>query len=111
VTPVGTFTVISVAVAVSAFAETPLNVTVLFAGVVLKLVPLIVIVSPSSPLPGLILLMVGADTVGVGTTVVGVGVGTTVVGVGVGTTVVGVGVGPDTVGVGTMVPPPPPPPL
>jgi hypothetical protein len=52
VAPDGTVVTIDVAVELSTVAVTPLNVTVLFAAVVSKIVPWIVTVSPTSPLVG-----------------------------------------------------------
>jgi hypothetical protein len=52
VAPVGTFTVNVVAVAAETVATTPLNLTILLASVVLKLVPVIVTVVPTTPLTG-----------------------------------------------------------
>ncbi len=62
--PTGTVVVILVAVAAMTPAATPLNVTTLFAGVVLKLLPVIVTVAPIAPLAGL-----KPDMDGVGKTV------------------------------------------
>ena len=59
VAPEGTLTVMLVEVEAVTVAGVPLNVTVLLAGVELKLVPVIVIVVPTAPLPGLKLVMVG----------------------------------------------------
>jgi hypothetical protein len=59
VAPEGTVVVIVVDVAAETAAVTPLNLTVLFRGVVLKLVPVMVTVVPIEPLEGLMLVMVG----------------------------------------------------
>jgi hypothetical protein len=59
VAPAGTNTVKVVDVASVIEAEVPLNVTRLFAGVVLKFVPLIVTVAPTAPLVGLKFVKVG----------------------------------------------------
>jgi hypothetical protein len=59
VAPAGTITVSVVEVAPVTVAATPLNCTVLFAGVVLKLVPVIVTVAPTAPLVGVKLDIVG----------------------------------------------------
>jgi hypothetical protein len=64
VAPLGTATTNFVAVAEEGVAAvTPLNLTVLFAAVVLKFVPLIVTDVPIGPLVGVKLVMVGGDTV------------------------------------------------
>ncbi len=52
VAPVGTVVVIDVAVAAVTVACVPLNLTVLLAAVVLKLLPLIVTEAPTAPLVG-----------------------------------------------------------
>ena len=64
VAPTGTVVVSDVIVAAVTVAVVPLNVTTLFAGVVLKFVPEIVTVAPTAPLPG-----VNEVNVGVGSTV------------------------------------------
>ena len=66
VAPPGTVVVIVVAVLFVIVAVTPLNFTVLFADVVLKLVPVIVTVVPVVPLVGLKLETVGAEPTGGG---------------------------------------------
>ncbi len=64
VAPLGTLTTSCVAVAVVGVAAVvPLNLTVLFAAVVLKFVPVIVTVVPIGPLVGVKLVTVGGDTV------------------------------------------------
>jgi len=60
VAPAGTVTVSWVAVAAVTVANMPLNLTVLSAAVVLKLVPVMVIVVPTPPVAGVKLVMVGA---------------------------------------------------
>jgi hypothetical protein len=60
VAPAGTDVVILVAVLAAAVAVVPLNRTVLFAGVVLKFVPVIVTVVPIGPEAGLKLVIVGS---------------------------------------------------
>ena len=60
VAPIGTVTVIDVAVAADTVACVPLNLMVLFAGVVLKLLPVMVTVVPTAPLVGVNEVMVGA---------------------------------------------------
>ena len=60
VAPVGTDVVMLVAVLAETVAVVPLNFTVLFAGVALKLVPVIITEVPTAPLVGLKLVMVGA---------------------------------------------------
>jgi hypothetical protein len=62
VAPVGTVTVSCVAVAAVTVAAIPLKVTVLAEAVVLKFVPVIITVVPTTPLVGVKLVMVG-DTV------------------------------------------------
>jgi len=59
VAPVGTEVVILVAVDAVTTAVVPLNLTVLFAGVASKLVPVIVTLVPSGPLVGVKLAIVG----------------------------------------------------
>ena len=61
VVPGGTVTVMLFAVLAVTVAATPLNVTVLLAGVVLKLAPLITTVLPTFPPVGEKLVMVGGD--------------------------------------------------
>jgi len=56
----GAFTTSVVAVALVTFVATPLNLTVLSAGVVLKLVPVMVTVVPAIPDAGLIAEMAGS---------------------------------------------------
>ena len=68
VAPVGTVAVIVVAVELVTVAWVPLNVTVLFAGVVSKLVPVIVTTVPTAPELGLMLETVGAAA-GIGCTI------------------------------------------
>ena len=63
VAPVGTVVVILVAVEVVTTAVVPLNFTILFAGAVLKFVPVIVTVASTAPLNGLKLVMVGGGSV------------------------------------------------
>jgi len=60
VAPCGTVTVSEVAVAAVTVAAAPLNVTVLFAGVVLKLVPVMMTFVPAAPTSGLIPVTIGA---------------------------------------------------
>jgi hypothetical protein len=62
VAPTGTVTVSEFAVAAVTVAKVPLKRTVLLAGIVLKLVPVIVTVAPTAPLVGEKLVMVGAGT-------------------------------------------------
>jgi hypothetical protein len=64
---VGTVVVMLVAVLAVATAVVPLNLTILFAGVVLKLVPVIVTVVPITPEVGVNEVMLGT---GVGTVTV-----------------------------------------
>jgi hypothetical protein len=59
VAPVGTVVVIDVAVLAVTTAVVPLNFTILFAGVVLKFVPVIVTVVPTTPVAGVKDEMVG----------------------------------------------------
>jgi hypothetical protein len=59
VAPTGTVVDIDVAVLVSTVANVPLKLTVLLAGVILKLVPVIVTGVPAIPLNGLKLVIVG----------------------------------------------------
>jgi hypothetical protein len=59
VAPVGTVVVIEVAVDAETVAAVPLNFTVLFAAVVLKFVPVMVTVAPTTPDAGVKLVMVG----------------------------------------------------
>lgn len=61
--PVGTEVVMLAAVLAVATAVVPLNLTVLFAGVVSKFVPVIVTEDPTGPLIGLKLLIVGGVTI------------------------------------------------
>lgn len=63
VAPAGTVVVIDVAVLAVTTAVVPLKFTVLFGGVVLKLVPVIVTVAPMLPLAGVKLMMVGVGGV------------------------------------------------
>jgi hypothetical protein len=63
VAPAGTDVVMLVAVLAVAVAVVPLKRTVLFAGVVLKFVPVIVTVVPSGPEAGVKLVIVGSDGV------------------------------------------------
>ena len=62
VAPPGTVTTILVEVPVDTIAGVPLNFTILLAGVVSKLVPLIVTDVPTNPLVGLKLVTVGTGT-------------------------------------------------
>jgi hypothetical protein len=62
VAPTGTVTVSDVDVDPVTVARVPLKRTVLLAGVVLKLVPVMVTVAPTAPLVGEKLVMVGAGT-------------------------------------------------
>ncbi len=57
--PTGTVVVMLVVVDAVTVAAVPLNITVLLAGVALKLVPVMVTVVPSGPLTGLKLVIVG----------------------------------------------------
>lgn len=59
--PLGTVVVILVAELAFAVASVPLKRTVLFAGVVLKFVPVIVTMVVTGPLPGVKLVIVGSD--------------------------------------------------
>jgi hypothetical protein len=60
VAPAGTVVTIEVAVGVPVIvAAVPLNLTVLFAAVVLKFVPVMVTVAPTTPDAGVKLVMVG----------------------------------------------------
>lgn len=63
VAPTGTVVVMLVVVLALTLAAVPLNLTVLFAGVVLKSVPVIVTVFPTGPLKGVKLMMVGGGTI------------------------------------------------
>jgi hypothetical protein len=63
VAPVGTVVAILVAVLEVTVAAVPLNFTVLFAGVVSKLVPVMVTASPTIPLVGLKLVIEGGGPV------------------------------------------------
>ena len=63
VAPVGTVVTSWVAVADVTTAWVPLNLTMLFAGVVLKFVPVMVTIAPTPAEPGVKLVMVGAVTV------------------------------------------------
>ena len=65
VAPVGTEVVMLVALLAVTVATVPLNLTVLFAGVMSKFVPVIVTDVPTTPLVGLKLAMVGALVVSV----------------------------------------------
>ena len=56
----GPFTISEVAVALITVVATPLNLTVLFAGAELKLVPVMVTIVPAMPNTGLIKEIVGA---------------------------------------------------
>jgi hypothetical protein len=59
VAPPGTRVVMVVDVDASTAANTPLNRTVLFPGIVLKLIPVIITVALMAPLPGLKLVILG----------------------------------------------------
>lgn len=61
--PIGTDVVIEVAVADFTVAEVPLNLTVLLDEIVLKFVPVIVTVAPTSPDTGVKLVIVGTGNV------------------------------------------------
>ena len=63
VAPDGTVTVSDVAVEDETIAPTPLNVTAFAEGVVLKFVPVMVTVLPTTPLDGETLVMVGGGSV------------------------------------------------
>jgi len=63
VAPVGTTVVILVVVDAVTLAITPLNLTTLFAGTLLKLVPVNMTIVPGAPLVGLKLLITGVGTV------------------------------------------------
>ena len=62
VAPLGTVVVIVVVVLAVTTAATPLNVTMLFAGVASKLVPVITTEDPPTPFVGVKLIIVGVGT-------------------------------------------------
>lgn len=62
VAPSGTTVVMLVEVAALTMAVTPLNATILLAGVALKFEPLIITVAASAPLDGLKVVMVGVGS-------------------------------------------------